>query len=181
MSVLRVDDIVAYVDSIAPFRTAADWDNVGLLVGDGSRTVRKVMTCLTITEEVAEEAIEHGVDLVVTHHPLMHKPVRRLTNTHPDGKILLDLCENRVSVLCAHTAFDNASGGINELIGNALGLESMLGLRSVLDLRQTFQGEGRFGSCKQPTRLKVLAGVLKKVLNTEYQIYITEFTIKNWI
>ena len=165
MAFVRVDDICAYLDSLAPFRTAADWDNVGLLLGDGQRQVKSMMTCLTITSEVVTEAIEHKADLIISHHPLMHRPVRRLTSTHPDGKILLDLAEAKIAVISAHTAFDNATGGINEQIATALGLTGLAGLRAVPDPRQSFMGEGRLGQYKQSKTLGTVIELLKQALN----------------
>ncbi|MFG0261220.1 MAG: Nif3-like dinuclear metal center hexameric protein, partial [Novipirellula sp. JB048] len=79
VSKFSVDQVCQTLAELAPLRLAESWDNVGLLVGDRQATVARLMTCLTITPAVVQEAIEEGVDLVVAHHPLPFKPLARLT------------------------------------------------------------------------------------------------------
>ena len=74
-----VAELCAFLDCVAPPALAAEWDNVGLLVGDRAQKVERVMTCLTITPAAAAEAIRERADLIVTHHPLPFKPLKRLT------------------------------------------------------------------------------------------------------
>ncbi len=110
----KIVDIIKELDSMAPVRLAEEWDNVGLLVGNESRDVRSVMSCLTLTEDVADEAIKEGVGLIVTHHPLPFRGLKRITSRTSEGRILLKLIEAQVAVYSAHSAYDSASGGINE-------------------------------------------------------------------
>ena len=86
-----VDDVARFLDVFAPARLAESWDNVGLLAGDRHRPVRKVMTCLTITPASAQEAIAQGAELIVTHHPLPFRPLKRLTTDTPEGRLLCRL------------------------------------------------------------------------------------------
>lgn len=95
---------------------------MGLLVGDRSRSVARVMTCLTISPTVVDEAVEQRADLVVTHHPLPFKPHARITSDSVSGGLLLRLIEARTAIYSAHTAFDSALEGINELWAQRLGL-----------------------------------------------------------
>ena len=81
-----VADVCAFLDAFAPPALAAEWDNVGLLVGDAAQKVERIMTCLTITPAVTAEAIRERADLIVTHHPLPFKPLKRLTADHPAGR-----------------------------------------------------------------------------------------------
>jgi dinuclear metal center YbgI/SA1388 family protein len=117
-----VETIAAFLEGFAPKRLAAEWDNVGLLVGDPGRVVRRLMTCLTVTPATAAEAVEDGADLLVTHHPLPFRPLRRLTADTPGGRMLLDLIAARVAVHSPHTAFDSAAQGINQRLAEGLGL-----------------------------------------------------------
>jgi dinuclear metal center YbgI/SA1388 family protein len=124
--------VAALVESLRPLAppdAAADWDNVGLLLGDAAAEVRAVMTCLTVTPESAAEAVEAGTGLVVTHHPILFRPVQRLTAATPEGRTLLALARAGVAVYSPHTAFDNARGGINELLARRLGLADVAPLR----------------------------------------------------
>ncbi len=124
-----VGKIIGWLEDFAPTELAASWDNVGLLLGDRNNKAKRVLTCLTVTPPVAAEAVEEKVNLIVTHHPILFKPVKRLTADHPEGRMLLSLARAGVSVYSPHTAFDNTSGGINDAIARRLGLVEVGPLR----------------------------------------------------
>src|SRR5687767_15001834 len=110
----QIEDVVGFLTEQAPLKLAETWDNVGLLVGDRQANVSRVLTCLTLTPEVAAEAIAADVQLVVAHHPVLFKPVQKLTADDSQGRMLLDLIAARVAVFSAHTAYDSALQGINQ-------------------------------------------------------------------
>lgn len=118
---MNVGDVCQRLGRIAPLRLAESWDNVGLLVGDRGATVNRVMTCLTLTPAVVAEAVQRRVDLVVVHHPLPFKPLATITGDTTVGRMLLALIGGGVAVYSAHTAFDSASGGINQSWAIGLG------------------------------------------------------------
>jgi dinuclear metal center YbgI/SA1388 family protein len=120
---------VAFLDHIAPPALAAEWDNVGLLLGEGTAEVRRVMTCLTVTPVSAAEAVAESADLIVTHHPILFRSVKRLTDGTAEGRMLLALARANVAVYSPHTAFDDADGGINDLLARRLGLINVGPLR----------------------------------------------------
>ncbi len=119
---VTVSDLTRFLERFAPTDLAEDWDNVGLLVGDPARPVRRVMTCVTLTPDVAAEAIAEQADLVVTHHPVLFKPTQRLVATDPQSRMLMDLIAARVAVYSPHTAYDNDAAGINQQLAEGLGL-----------------------------------------------------------
>src|SRR5205809_1119230 len=125
-----VADLVQAMQEIAPLELAAEWDNVGLLLGDAAAAVSRVMTCLTVTPESAIEAAEARADLIVSHHPVLFRPAQRLTSATAEGRTLLMLLRAGVAVYGAHTAFDNASGGINDILASRLGLTQVTPLRA---------------------------------------------------
>ncbi len=127
---LTVADAVAFLDAFAPPSGAADWDNVGLILGDSTTPLTRILTCLTVTSEVVAEAVDAGVELIVTHHPLLFKPVKKLTDATADGKLLLPLLKRGIAVYSPHTAFDNCAGGINDGLAARLGLTNVRPLRS---------------------------------------------------
>ena len=155
--------IAAFLEQLAPFRLAEDWDNVGLLVGDRDRGVTKLMTCLTVTPASAAEAIGAGAELIVTHHPIPFAATKRLTADTTVGRMLLDLIAARIAVFSAHTAFDSAGEGINQRL--AAGLE----LRGIAPLmpHPEGQGTGRWGWLSDPLSLGQLAQRLKRFLAIE--------------
>jgi dinuclear metal center YbgI/SA1388 family protein len=125
----RVADITEFLNQFAPLSLAAEWDNVGLLMGDPSASVQKIMTCLTVTPQSAGEAVESQVNLIVSHHPILFRATRRLTTATAEGRMLLSLTQAGVAVYSPHTAFDNCTGGINDFLAHSLGLTEVRPLR----------------------------------------------------
>ena len=126
---VSVADVADYLERFAPPDLAGEWDNVGLLLGERSAAVERVMTCLSVTPESAAEAVEARTGLVVTHHPILFRAAKRLTDATAEGRVLLGLARAGVAVYSPHTAFDNTAGGINELIAARLGLSGVVPLR----------------------------------------------------
>jgi dinuclear metal center YbgI/SA1388 family protein len=160
---ITVADLCTFLDGFAPPALAAEWDNVGLLVGDRSQMISRVMTCLTITPAAAAEAIRERADLIVTHHPLPFKPLKRLTADQPAGRILLDLIRAGVAVHSPHTAFDSAAAGINQQLAEGLGLMQVQPLEPADGLPGGL-GSGRWGTLEHGETLGQLASRLKTFL-----------------
>ncbi len=166
---ISLEAVCGQLAQIAPLRLAESWDNVGLLVGDRNRSVAKIMTCLTVTPNVVKESIREGVDLIVTHHPLPFKAVQRITTDTIAGGMLLRLIAAGTAIYSAHTAFDSAADGINQMWAELLGLHSVepliaasvesdsagsegSGAGSGID-GSGMDGCGRFGRLHQPEQL----------------------------
>ncbi|MBN2581207.1 MAG: Nif3-like dinuclear metal center hexameric protein [Pirellulales bacterium] len=168
----RLHRLCTFLEQFAPPALAAEWDNVGLLLGDRSREVRRVMTCLTVTPETAAEAIDAGVELIVTHHPLPFQAVRRITTDTVVGRIILDLLGARVAVYSPHTAFDSASQGINQRLAEGLQLHGITPLiphpggQTFLSVGKTV-GEGRWGWLEGMFTLAEVIKRLKQFLRIE--------------
>ncbi len=158
-----IETLVAFLQRFAPPALAEDWDNVGLLVGDRSRRVDRVMTCLSVTPTTAAEAIDRGAQLIVAHHPMPFEPVRRLTTDTTVGRLLLDLIAQRIAVYSPHTAFDSAREGINQRLAAGLGLQ---GIEPLVAAEDGF-GSGRFGQLEGPLTLMDLAARVKQFLQIE--------------
>jgi dinuclear metal center YbgI/SA1388 family protein len=124
-----VGQISEFLDSFSPKSLAESWDNVGLIVGDRTAQVERIMTCLTVTATTGREAIERRAGMIVTHHPVLFRPVQRLTADDPNGRVLLSLIQAGVAVYSPHTSFDGTAGGINEKLAMRLGVKSSLPLR----------------------------------------------------
>jgi len=150
-----LNDVTAALRQIAPLQLAADWDAVGLLVGSRREACERVMTCLTLTADVAEEAAREQADLVVTHHPLPFRPIARITDDTPYGRVLLSLLSAGVAVWSSHTAWDSAAGGINDQLATLLGLS---GVRPILPHPELpTAGTGRMGNARGETSVGQLA------------------------
>ena len=126
MATLR--DIETAIFELAPRELAMEWDNVGLLAGRPDREAVKILVALDVTEWVAEEAIEIGANLIVSHHPVMNcawRPVQTVRDDDPQGRLLLRLIESGVGVVCMHTNLDAAEGGVNDALAARLGLRGV--------------------------------------------------------
>ncbi len=107
-----VKEIYNFIDSFAPFNTQAEWDNSGLLVGDENKIVNKTVFALDVTSDVIEQAKNVGADLIVTHHPVIFKPVSNVLN----DSLIYRIIENNMSIICAHTNYDKAIDGVNDIL-----------------------------------------------------------------
>lgn len=122
---LKCQVIIDAMEKIAPKRLAESWDNPGLLVGSGSREVSKVYVCLDVTEETAERAIANGCELIVAHHPLIFRAIKNLRADLPQGRLIEKLIRAGVSVYAAHTNLDIATGGVNDVLAEKIGLKNV--------------------------------------------------------
>ena len=111
----KVKDIAEYIESLAPKTLAEPWDNVGLMVGDMDSNVESVYVTLDVTSENIEEAVNCGADLIVSHHPLIFTSINRVIEQDVTGSIVRSLIKNDISVYSAHTNFDIADGGMNDI------------------------------------------------------------------
>lgn len=113
-----VRDFYDYLDVLAPFSSQESWDNSGLLVGGFDRPVERAAVVLDLNTETIEQAISLEVDLIITHHPVIFKAQKNFL----DDSLAYRLAENGISVIAAHTPFDAAEGGINDILAERLEL-----------------------------------------------------------
>ena len=120
-----VNDILSFLETLAPLAMKMDWDNVGLLCGSRKSPVTKVLVALDPFEHVCREAAEWGAELIVTHHPLIFRPLPNITDETSIGRGIMTLCRHGISAVNAHTNLDCAPGGVNDVLAKALGLENI--------------------------------------------------------
>lgn len=125
----RVRDIASRMEEIAPPELAAEGDNVGLLLGDPDREVERVLLALDVTGEVVREAIGRGAGMIISHHPLIFRPLRRLVHNDPVGRLATELLQNGIALYSAHTNLDCCQEGVNAALADSLGLKEVRPLR----------------------------------------------------
>ncbi len=113
-----VKDIYNFIDSFAPFYTQEEWDNSGLLVGDECKIIHKAVFALDITTEVINQAISQNTDLIITHHPVIFKPVSNVLS----DSLIYKLVKHDISIICVHTNYDKAVGGVNDILCDTIDL-----------------------------------------------------------
>ena len=120
-----VKDVMNFMESLAPRSMKMDWDNVGLLCGSSSAPVKKILLALDPFEHVCKEAADWGADLLVTHHPLIFRPVSAVTDSCDTTRSIMLLCRHGISAVNAHTNLDCAPGGVNDVLAETLELQNV--------------------------------------------------------
>lgn len=161
---VMIADVMRYLEREAPLEDAESWDNVGLLMGDPEASVTSIMTCLTITDAVVGEALERGVQLVVTHHPMPFQPLNRLTTDRLPGRHVWRLATRSIAVYSSHTAFDSAVHGINQTMAESLELQEVAPLLP-FDPPRPSLGAGRHGRLDPARPLGELADRIKRLFD----------------
>ncbi len=128
----KVRDFYNYIDSFAPFNTQEEWDNSGFLIGDIEAEVKKVAVMLDVTDETLEKAIESGADLIVSHHPIIFSPMKKLMS----DSLAVKAIKAEINIISAHTSFDN--NGVNDVLAKTLDLKN---IREYPDIPMLRMGE----------------------------------------
>ncbi len=154
---MKVQEILAAVNAIAPFEMQEGWDNSGLLVGSGWQEVKHVMVALDITMPVIDKAASLGCEMIVSHHPVIFSPLKSVSAEHP----VYQLASNNMTAICCHTPLDIVDGGINDLLVDML--REKLGLTDeVFPLEES--GLGRIVTLAEAKSVEDIAKIAKEVL-----------------
>ena len=160
---MKLREIIAALERLAPLRLQDEWDNSGLQVGFPEAEVSKALVCLDVTEEIVKEAVDNGCNLIVSHHPLIFKALRQVSDATYQQRCVVQALAAGVSIYSAHTSLDNAPGGVNHRIAEKLGLT---GLRWLCPKEGEEAGSGLVGELPVPerdtdflTRVKATFGV----------------------
>ncbi len=129
MAIPRVSDIIGIINKIAPFGFAEEWDNVGLQVGDVASPAGNIMVALDAGKVAVDAAVSAGCHLLLTHHPLIFTPLKKIAVTDPIGSIVTHAIRHDLTIVSLHTNYDIAAGGVNDLLAQRLGVESCEPLR----------------------------------------------------
>lgn len=154
-----VTHIYDAIDRLAPFWLTMDFDNTGILVGDRNREVSCALLALDCTPAVVEQARQLGAQLIITHHPVIFHPLKRVNE---DAVVYL-LIRSDIAVISAHTNLDIAQGGVNDALVNAIGLRDCRGLELLNE--QTGAWLGRIGTLPEPLFPEAFAAHVKSCLN----------------
>lgn len=123
-------DIIGFLNRLCPPDLAEDWDNVGLQVGDPAAKIDKILVCLDAEDIAIKEANTQGAQLVISHHPLIFKPIKRLSPTDMTGRVLFQAIKQDIAVVSAHTNLDRAADGLNDWLAERLGVKEAIPLES---------------------------------------------------
>lgn len=157
---VTVGQVLGYLNTIAPMNTAESYDNVGLLTGSSAENITGIATCLDITQEIIIEAASKNANLIVSHHPVIFHPLKKVMAGSP----VYSLVRNDISAIAVHTNFDMCEAGVNDTLLELLGWQSVgvleqtqpngLGLGAVVDLPLGFTAKALAEHCKNALYLE---------------------------
>ena len=143
-----------------PEHLAEEWDNDGLMCcSDDQREVKKALVTLDVTEDIVDYAVSHGFDLIVSHHPLIFKPLKNVTeNSHVSRKVI-KLVKHDIAVISFHTRADKVDGGVNDVLADILGIKNAVPFG---------EGDlGRIGTLKEELNMEDFSYLLKGLLDCD--------------
>ncbi|MFW5780111.1 MAG: Nif3-like dinuclear metal center hexameric protein [Bacillota bacterium] len=154
----KIKDALKVIENFAPLDTQADFDNCGLKYGNMEADLKGILITLDTNEQVVEDAIEKGCNLIVEHHPCIFEPLKRIDCQKPQQKALIKAIKNDIAIYSAHTNIDFAKGGLNDFVARQLGLENIHCLDNEMS-------SARIGYTNAPIKLKDYKEKVKKVFD----------------
>jgi len=122
---VRCQTVTSLIEKFAPKNLAEDWDSIGLQVGNPAQEITGVLVTLDVNHDVLSEALLLGANLIVSHHPVIFKPLKNLRLDLPQGQMMAELIKNDIAVYCAHTNLDSAREGVNQVLAELLELQDI--------------------------------------------------------
>ena len=121
---MKLKEITNFLEEHAPMQLQEDYDNAGLLTGSPEKDITKALITLDVTAAVMEEAINNGCELIIAHHPMIFKAIKRLTGQTETEQLIIKAIKNDLAVYAFHTNLDNVSNGVNGILAEKLGLKN---------------------------------------------------------
>lgn len=169
---ITVSELYQELDRAIPASLSCEWDNDGLMCCPvPSRQAKKVLVALDITERIVDRAISEGFDVILSHHPLIFRPVRSLTTENAVPRKLIRLIENGVTAMSFHTRFDALAGGVNDALAEALGV------KNTRPFGNEDEEMGRIGEV-DPCTLSAFAEKVKKALGAPAVLFSGEMPVR---
>ena len=153
----KINEIIELLEEFAPLETQEEWDNSGWQINLGIKNTQKIMLALNVTQDVLKQAIEQKCDLIISHHPIIFKPLKCIKN-----KVIISAIQNKIQVYSAHTNFDKSSIGTTQMLVETL--KKPLELRTIKPLNDFV----KIASLKTPLRLEDFVSKIKTTLNLDY-------------
>ena len=161
-------DFDRIVASLAPPHIACSWDNVGFQIGSAATPVRKVLCALEVTPRIIKEAKRRGAQLILVHHPLIFRPLSKLTDDTPTGRLILEIVKRDLCLIAAHTNLDKSPHGTNRALSELLGLSGLEFIEPECPEEDKIRyGMGYVGVLKRAVSLKTCIANVKKGLGID--------------
>ncbi len=163
-----IQKVISYLESIAPTNYQDSYDNVGLLLGNPTTKVKGILVTLDVTEEVLAEAVAKGCNLIISHHPLIFKPLKKIGQDHVSRAIVYAI-QNQLALYTLHTNLDYVMGGVNTALAQRLGLHQLRFLKPLPAPSQEAsttlpRGAGMIGMLQHPLSQATFLSYLQEKL-----------------
>ena len=160
---MTIRELYTYMENKIPRALSCEWDNDGLMCcADDRREVRRVLVALDVTEDIIERAVKEHYDLIVSHHPLVFRPIKAVSVGEYVAEKVIRLLLSGVSVMSFHTRLDAVTGGVNDVLADRLGL------LDVIPFGPDGEAIGRIGTLKTPLSTEAFAALVKRATGAPY-------------
>ena len=163
----KVSEIIGCITDIAPLKWQESWDNAGLLVGDANMLVDKALVTLDVTETVIDEAIGKGFHLVISHHPIIYRPLKHLLPENTIERTIMKAIKNDIAIACMHTNLDNSYLGVSKWLADRIGLKNLEILEPMKVEEDVVTGGGMVGELENAMDEKEFLALVKKNLGCD--------------
>lgn len=161
-------DIIEELEKLAPASCACDWDNPGLLAGRQNKEVSKILVAVDVTTEVVEQAIREDADMIVTHHPLVFRALKKINDQHFISRRIVNMIQADISYFAMHTNFDCAPGCMADLAAERMGLQNAKPLEVTGEVDGTPIGIGKVGELEIPMTVLEVAEKVKAAFGLSF-------------
>ncbi len=177
---MKIKDITAYLEVIAPNHYQESYDNAGLIVGHPNDEVEGLLICLDSTEAVIDEAIKTGCNLVIAHHPIVFRGMKRFNGYSYIERVVIKAIKNDIAIYAIHTNLDNVQQGVNARIAERIGLKKpqILLTKRAFSTEKEIVGSGMIGELERPMGAMDFLNYLKEVMEVNCIKY-TNITHEN--
>lgn len=163
----KVSEIIGCITDIAPLKWQESWDNAGLLVGDANMLIDKTLVTLDVTEAVVDEAIDNGFHLVISHHPLIYRPLKHILPDNTVERIIVKAIKHDIAIACMHTNLDNSYLGVSKWLADKIGLKNLEILEPLATDDDVLTGGGMVGELDAPLDEIGFLSLVKQNLNAK--------------
>lgn len=163
---MKIKEVVNALEKFAPLPLQEGYDNAGLQVGLTETEVSGALLCLDVTEQVVDEALEKGCNLIISHHPLIFRALKRVSDANMVQRCVMKAILNHLTIVSMHTNLDNAMGGVNFKIAEKMGLEN-LSLLAPKVADGVEGGSGVVGEFPEPMEAAGFVEMLKKTFQVQ--------------
>ena len=165
---MKCRELIEVLETLAPRRCACDWDNPGLLAGRMEKKVKKILLTVDADDEAVKHAIAAGADMLISHHPLIFKPVRHVSDEDFIGRRLVSMIQADISYFAMHTNFDAAPGCMADVVAEKIGIAEGEPLEEMGEENGVPYGIGKIGQLIKPVNGMELAGQIKEAFGLPF-------------